>query len=94
MFAEYSNSKVKPTPYMAKQLVEKLKEDNILNSIITIHNIGDQLVDMEFGEVLKEEISSALRFKPEFKNYLIDREGKYGYNKNTILINSLSEIYR
>lgn len=94
VFAEYSNSKAKPTPYMAKQLVEKLKEDNTLNGIATVHNIGDQLVDMEFGEVLNEEISSALRLKPEFKNYLIDREGKYDYNKNIILINSLSEIYR
>ncbi len=94
VFAEYSNSKAKPTPYMAKQLVEKLKEDNKLKEIITIHNIGDQLLDMEFGETLNEEISSALRLKPEFKNYLINREGKYGYSKNVILINSLSEIYK
>lgn len=94
VFAEHESSKAKPTPYMAKQLVEKLKDDNLLKNITGIQNIGDQLVDMEFGEVLKEEISSSLIKKPEFNNYLLNRNGLYTPTKNIILINSINDLYK
>ncbi|MGV8150382.1 MAG: HAD family hydrolase [Candidatus Woesearchaeota archaeon] len=93
VFAEFESSKAKPNSYMAKQLVEKLKDDGLLDDIVVVNNFGDQLVDMEFGEVLNEEISSSLAKKPQFNNYLLNRDGLYVPKDNIILINSINEVY-
>jgi len=77
IFAEVEKSKAKPQPYMANQLVNAMKDKGTLGGVEDLVNVGDMPVDMEFGMVLHDVLSSALGKNVPFRNYLIDRGCKY-----------------
>jgi phosphoglycolate phosphatase-like HAD superfamily hydrolase len=92
IFAEFEKDKAKPTPYMAKQVLERLKDERSLNTIRKIINVGDKVEDIEFGNVLYDMLATEMGRKPSFNNYLIDRKGAYEPMRGVQIIKSFMEI--
>lgn len=87
VFAEVEKDKAKPTPYMANQLRDRLVDDGKLQSVKSLLTYGDQPIDMEFGEVLHEVLSSAKGKDIAYRNHLIDRDNKFsGMSSGSLLV--------
>jgi len=95
VLAEVEKAKAKPTPYMANQLVDSLREDNHLDSIRSLMNVGDMPVDMEFGFVMHDVLSTAAGRNIPFRNYLVNRTGAVydSLHKDVQQISAMTDIY-
>jgi phosphoglycolate phosphatase-like HAD superfamily hydrolase len=99
VYAEFEKDKAKPTSYMANALLNRLKNFpvgqynyHVLDDIGHLTNVGDNLVDIDFGKVLYDLLASNMEHKPTFNNYLVDRDGRFNPMPDVYVIRSFDEI--